>query len=89
LPIGLISGRLELAQASQRGEDTVAREGPRRRWWDALIVAGAVLVFVWLARIAQIPPIRMRSGWTALLVATMLFSLWACGALLWKRTRFS
>ena len=80
---------LELAQASQRGEDTVAREGPRRRWWDALIVAGAVLVFVWLARIAQIPPIRMRPGWTVLLAATMLFSLWACGALLWKRTRFS
>jgi drug/metabolite transporter (DMT)-like permease len=80
---------LELAQASQRGEDTVARERPRRRWWDALIVAGAVLVFVWLANIAQIPPIRMRTGWTVALVAIMLFALWGCGILLWKRTRFS
>lgn len=80
---------LELAQASQRGEDTVAREHPQRRWWDALIVAGAVIVFVWLAKIAQIPPIRMRAGWTAVLVGTMLFSLWGCGTLLWKRTRFS
>jgi glucose uptake protein GlcU len=80
---------LELAQASQRGEDTVAREGPRRRWWDLLIVAGAVLVFVWLARIAQLLPVRMHHGWTALLLATMLLSLGTCGTLLWKRTGFS
>lgn len=80
---------LELAQASQRGEDTVARERPQRRWWDALIVAAAVMVFVGLARIAQIPPLRMRQGWTAVLVGTMMFSLGGCGVLLWKRTRFS
>ncbi len=80
---------LELAQASQRGEDTVAREQPARRGWDALIVIGAVAVFVWLAKLAQIPPIHMHAGWIAALGATMLFSLWACGALLWKRTRFS
>ena len=80
---------LELAQASQRGEDTVARERPPRRWWDALIVATAVMAFVWLARIAQVPPVRMSHGWTVVLVATMMFSLGACGTLLWKRTRFS
>jgi glucose uptake protein GlcU len=80
---------LELAQASQRGEDTVARERPQRRWWDALIVAAAVMVFVGLARIAQSPPLRMRQGWTAVLVGTMMLSLGGCGVLLWKRTRFS
>ena len=80
---------LELAQASQRGEDTVAREGPQRQWWDALIVVGAVMVFVGLARIARIPPVRIAHAWTAVLVATMIFSLGACGALLWKQTRFS
>jgi glucose uptake protein GlcU len=80
---------LELARASQRGEDTVAREQPARRWWDAVIIIGAMAVFVWLAKIARIPPLHMRLGWTVALVATMLFSLWACGLLLWKRTRFS
>jgi len=80
---------LELTQASQRGEDTVARERPRRHWWDALIVAAAIMVFVWLARITQVPPLHMRHAWTAVLVGTMMFSLVACGVLLWKRTRFS
>jgi glucose uptake protein GlcU len=80
---------LELTRASQRGEDIVARERPARRWWDVLIVTGAVAVFVGLARRAEIPPLHMRFGWAAVLVATMLFSLAACGALLWKRTRFS
>jgi len=80
---------LELTQASQRGEDIVAREKPARRWWDALIVTGAVAVFVGLAQRAEVPPIHMHLGWTAVLVVTMLVSLAACGTLLWKRTRFS
>jgi glucose uptake protein GlcU len=80
---------LELTRASQRGEDIVAREKPARLWWDALIVTGAVAVFVGLAQRAEIPPIHMHLGWTSVLVAAMLFSLVACGALLWKRTRFS
>jgi glucose uptake protein GlcU len=80
---------LELTQASQRGEDVVAREKPARRWWDVLIVIGAVAVFVGLAKLAEVPSIHMRLGWAAGLVAAMLFSLAACGALLWKRTHFS
>ncbi len=80
---------LEIAQASQRGEDTVGREQPARRWWDILIVAGAVAVFVFLASLAEIPPIRMQWGWTTVLITTMMFSLLSCGWLLWKRTRFS
>ena len=80
---------LELTQASQRGEDIVAREKPARRWWDALIVTSAVAVFVGLAQRAEVPPIHMHLGWTAVLAVTMLVSLAACGTLLWKRTRFS
>jgi hypothetical protein len=80
---------LEDAIAAQRGEDVVAREGPARRWWDILIVASAVAVFVWLGKNAELPSIEARPGWTAALVVVMFFALFACGWLLWKRTRFS
>jgi drug/metabolite transporter (DMT)-like permease len=80
---------LEAATAAQRGEDTVARETRARRWWDVLIIAAAVGIFIWLGKLAEVPPIRVNHAWTALLLAAMFFSLFACGWLLWKRTRFS
>lgn len=80
---------LEDAQASQRGEDIVAREVPARRWWDGLIVVAAVAVFVWLGSLATIPPIGMKMGWMVGLVLAMLLFLVICGWVLWKRTGFS
>jgi drug/metabolite transporter (DMT)-like permease len=81
--------RLEDALASQRGEDIVAREVPARRWYDGLIVAAAVAVFVWLGYLAKIPPIRINIGWMFALVLAMLLFLVICGWVLWKRTGFS
>jgi len=80
---------LENAQASQRGEDVVAREAPAHRWWDALIVAAAVGVFVLLGRLAQVPVMHINMGWTLALVLTMFLCLVVAGWILWKRTRFS
>ena len=80
---------LEDAQASQRGEDIVAREVPARRWWDGLIVTAAVLVFIWLGYLAKIPPIGMNIGWMFALILAMLLFLVICGWVLWKRTGFS
>ena len=62
---------------------------PPRRWWDALIVAAAVGIFVLLSREAGRPPISMDTVWMVALIAAMLALLVACGWLLWKRTRFS
>lgn len=76
-------------QASMRGEDVIAAEAPSHRWWDGLIVAGAVGVFVWLAFLAKIPPIHLQVGWMTLLFLAMLAFLFAGGWILWKRTRFS
>jgi len=80
---------LETAEASQRGEDTVAYEARARRWWDMLIVAAALAIFIWLGRLAHVPLINVSTNWIAVLVAAMCVSLLACGWLLWKRTRFS
>jgi hypothetical protein len=80
---------LDDARASQQGEDTVARVAGRRRWWDVLIVSAAVGVFIWLGGLAEVPSMHLSRAWTAVFVATMFASLFACGWLLWKRTRFS
>ena len=81
--------KLDEAQASYRGEDVVGRMAGGRRWWDVLIIAVAVAVFIWLGKVAEVPSIRVSRVWTAVLVATMFIALFTCGWLLWKRTRFS
>ncbi|MGH9395546.1 MAG: GRP family sugar transporter [Terriglobia bacterium] len=80
---------LERAMAAQLGEDPLTPEKAPRRWWDGLIVAGAVGVFIWLARGTKLPPVKMDVSWTGVLMLSMLLLLVACGWLLWKRTKFS
>ena len=80
---------LASAEASQRGEDAVAREAPARRWWDTLIVVAALAIFIGLGRLAHVPLINVNATWIAALVAAMFVTLITCGWLLWKRTRFS
>jgi drug/metabolite transporter (DMT)-like permease len=83
---GLDSGNVA---AALKGEDPLAEETPARRWLDIPIVVAAVGIFLWLARDARRPPIAMNPTWTVVLVIAMLAFLFACGTLLWKRTRFS
>jgi hypothetical protein len=72
-----------------QGDDPLARETPARRWWELLIVAAAVGVFLWLASYAERQPISVSLPWMAVLLAATLVFLVVCGVLLWKRTRFS
>ncbi len=80
---------LERLEASQAGKDPLALETRARRWWDALIVAAALGVFVSLALWAERPPLAMDFLWCTTLTAAMLVLLLACGWMLWKRTNFS
>ncbi|MBZ5565694.1 MAG: EamA family transporter [Acidobacteriia bacterium] len=75
--------------ASLAGQDPLAGQTRSRRWWDIPIVLAAVLIFVWLARGTVRPPIAMSVPWMVVLLAGMMALLVGCGALLWKRTRFS
>jgi len=75
--------------AALRGEDPLDREQAPRRWWELIIVAGAIGLFVWLASGAQRQPLAVNTGWMAILIVATLVLLVLCGALLWKRTRFS
>ncbi len=71
------------------GEDPLAKEEPKRRWWEPLIVLTAVAFFVWLAIGARRPEIAVDAAWMALLIAASVGLLAGCGWMLWKRTRFS
>jgi drug/metabolite transporter (DMT)-like permease len=76
-------------ESALAGEDPLAMEGSTRRWWDVLIVLAAIGIFVWFSRGTVRPPIAMNNIWAVLLTIAMLAFLFACGTLLWKRTRFS
>jgi drug/metabolite transporter (DMT)-like permease len=83
---GLDADRVESALT---GSDPVSSEAPSRRWWDILIVAAAVGVFVVLAVGSTRVPFPVNLRWVIVLVLAMLASLFGCGYLLWKRTQFS
>ncbi len=74
--------------AANRGQETVGTND-RRRWWDYLIVATAVGVFVRLATWAAIPPIAMNLHWLPLLAIVLIVSVTACTWALWKTTKLS
>jgi drug/metabolite transporter (DMT)-like permease len=61
----------------------------KRGWWDYVIVAAAVGVFVWLGKDAAVPSLAMNYHWVAALAAVLVVTLVACGWALWKTTRFS
>jgi glucose uptake protein GlcU len=73
---------------------TYAGEAPaqaagRRAWWDYVILACAVGVFLWLGINAQVPALAMNLGWVGVLAAILLASAVAGGWVLWKTTKFS
>jgi drug/metabolite transporter (DMT)-like permease len=75
--------------SSLMGEDPLAREKPGRRWWELLIAAAAVALFVWLAAGATHQQVAVNLWWMAVLLVLTFACLIVCGRLLWKRTRFS
>ena len=81
----------DYVQAGLAGEDSnVDTTGTRARsWLDWGIVAVATAIFIGLAAMSRVPDIALN--WTAisLLSAILLIFLAACGAALWKATRFS
>jgi hypothetical protein len=81
---GLDRARVAAAVAGDEG----ARAGSPRRWWEFLIVAAAIAIFIWLGLHAQRQAIAVDPFWLLLLVAASLVMLVAGAMLLWKRTRF-
>jgi drug/metabolite transporter (DMT)-like permease len=62
---------------------------PPRRKWELAIVLLAVGLFAWLLRGVRSQPIAVNIPWLLALSFIAVFILVACGAALWRRTRFS
>lgn len=77
----------EFTRARVAGQETAGVH--RRTWFDWVVVLGATGVLVWFATMARPPQIVAQWGWAAMLVALMFAALVACGAALWRTTRFS
>ena len=75
------------ALMAQAGLEDESRAASRKSWWDYLIVAIAVALFVWLARSATLPPLALNMRWGAGLCLILAVLLLASGWTLWKRTR--
>jgi drug/metabolite transporter (DMT)-like permease len=71
------------------GHDPLSNEQSKRRWWEPVIVAAALALFVWLAVNARRPQISMNAPWMILIVVASLGLLVGCGLMLYRRTRFS
>jgi glucose uptake protein GlcU len=75
--------------AAMAGHDSGGAQMERRRWWDYVIIAAAIGVFVWLGVQAVVPPLAMNVRWIVLLSVALLLSLAGGTWSLWRRTRFS
>ncbi len=60
-----------------------------RAWWDYVIMAGAVAIFVWLGLKARIPTLEMNFAWVGVLSFLLILTAGVCFWVLWHRTRFS
>ncbi len=75
-------------EANFHGDDQLMDSGSRH-WWEWLVVAAAVGVFVWLAASADIPHLAVNRPWLALLSTLTLLFLVYSGRRLWKLTKFT
>ena len=79
----------ERVTASVMGSDTSSAPRSSRRWWELVIVAAAVSVFVWLGMYAERPDIDVDMSWLLAIVAASMTLLGGAAFVLWKRTRFA
>ncbi len=75
--------------AEQGGEEPAASYSHTRRWWDYVILAGAVGVFAWFAAYVKRPPLAINYGFAIGLTGILLLFLAAGAWALWKHTRFA
>jgi drug/metabolite transporter (DMT)-like permease len=78
----------ERVAAALTGADPSNGAPISRRWWELLIVAAAIAIFVWLGLHAEKQAIAVDPLWLLIIVAASLVLLVGGGWLLWKRTRF-
>ncbi len=72
-----------------RGEEPFVQAKLKRHWWEALVVLGAIGIFVWLGLDAAHQEMAFSVPWMTVLAGLSFVFLVVCGMVLWRRTRFS
>lgn len=80
---------LEECIAAQNGVEVTSSYTYRRHWWDYMILACAVGVFVWFAAYAKRPPLVINYDFVMVLTGVLALFLAAGGWALWKHTHFA
>ena len=70
-------------------DDPLSAGKSGRRWWEYLVAAAAVGIFVWLASLAVRPSLRFDAAWGAVLTIVTVLCIVFGGVALYRRTRFS
>jgi hypothetical protein len=83
---GLDADRVAAAAA---GDDPLGASRSGRRWWEYLIAATALGVFVWLGSVATRPSLPFDAFWGAILTLITILCIVLGGVVLHRRTRFS
>jgi quinol-cytochrome oxidoreductase complex cytochrome b subunit len=83
---GLDRERVAAAVAGYESSDNLRSA---RRWWELVIVAAAVSVFVWLALLAEKQNLDIDMTWLLTIAAASLVMLGVAVVVLWRRTRFA
>ena len=78
----------EYVRTRMEGHD-LHMSGTRRTWVDWLLIAGAIVLFVWFGAMARVPAMEIQMGWLAALSVAMLLVLVVGGIALWRVTRFT
>src|SRR5260370_31224013 len=79
----------ERVSATLEGHDPLAKEMPRRHWWELLVVGAAIAIFIWLGAGAERQAVAMNVAWMYVLIAGSVVLLVACRWLLWQLKGFS
>ncbi|MGH7968057.1 MAG: EamA/RhaT family transporter, partial [Limisphaerales bacterium] len=74
--------------AAVQGEQTGTGARTKRHWWEAVVLLGAVGVFVVLARGAARQELSVNLPWMSILLLLSFALLVVAGVALWRRTRF-
>ena len=61
----------------------------KRAWWDYVVLAAGVAVFIWLGLNARVPALAMNFAWVGVLTAILVLAAVGGAWVLWRSTRFS
>lgn len=71
------------------GGQSLDDHSSNRRWWDLLIMLGALSFFIWLAHTAEIPSLPIDRTWCVILGVILLIALSFGTYRLWRDTDFN